>query len=109
MRVWTAYELSATISHKCGLGVTVIMHMRRAGQPMASHDLHLSSGDLAKSSLDEYFMNSSREIAGARTDLAVEIERRDRLRMDTLTCDSVQIEPSTVHNGRDERERGAKT
>ena len=51
MRVWTAYELSATISHKCGLGVTVIMHMRRAGQPMASHDLHLSSGDLAKSRL----------------------------------------------------------
>ena len=53
-------------------------------------------------------MNSSREIAGARTDLAVEIERQDRLRMDTLTCDSVQIEPSTVHNGRDERERDAK-
>ena len=51
MRVWTAYALSATISHKCGLGVTVIMHMRRAGQPMASRDLRMSSGDLAKSRL----------------------------------------------------------
>ena len=66
MHGWIAFALSATICHKRRLVVTVLMRMRRAVQPMASHDLDLISGDLEQSLLMNCMMHSSREIAGDR-------------------------------------------
>ena len=68
MLVWTAFALTATIWRKRRLDMTVIMHKRRAVEPMGSHELDSISDDLAQSRLMNTIRNSSSEIEGAVID-----------------------------------------